>query len=100
MTKLVPAKSTPSEEISAGFDKLAQPGWCLLTGHWIADWAALENMREVEILAGDTVVQPARLNRARSDIDARLKLPEKGYRSGLLDQVDLSVIGDYAECCA
>jgi hypothetical protein len=28
VTKLVPAKSTPSEEISARLDKLAQPGWC------------------------------------------------------------------------
>jgi hypothetical protein len=28
VTKLVPAKSTPSGEISAGFDKFARPGWC------------------------------------------------------------------------
>jgi hypothetical protein len=34
MTKLVPAKSTPSQEISAGFDKLAQP---LGSGHGSMD---------------------------------------------------------------
>jgi SAM-dependent methyltransferase len=96
VTKLAPAKSTPSEQISAGFDGFAQPGWCLVTGQWIAGWAALENVREVEILAGDTVVHRARLSRARPDIAARLKLPEKDTLIGFSDQVDLSGIGDYA----
>jgi SAM-dependent methyltransferase len=96
VTKLVPAKITPSKQISAGFDGLAQPGWCLVTGQWIAGWAALENVREIEILAGDTVVHRARLNRARPDIAARLKLPEKDTLIGFSDQVDLAGIGDYA----
>jgi hypothetical protein len=100
MTKLVPANSTPSEEISARLDKLAQPGWCLLTGQWIAGWAALENMREVEILAGDTVVHHARLNRARSDIDARLKLPEKDTDRGSWTGWTCPLSVTMRECCA
>jgi hypothetical protein len=68
----------------------------VITGQWIAGWPALENVREVEILAGDTVVHHARLNRARSDIAARLKLPEKDAPIGFLEPGGLIRYGDYA----
>jgi hypothetical protein len=47
-------------------------------------------VREVEILAGDTVVHHARLNRARFEIAARLNLPETNALIGFSDPVDLS----------
>jgi hypothetical protein len=78
VTKLVPpAADASSKKISAGFDRLSDPGWCLVTGQWLAGWAAIENVHEIEVLAGDTLTHRARLNRPRPEIAARLNLPEK-----------------------
>ncbi len=97
VTKLVPpVAEAPSEKILAGFDRLSHPGWCLVTGQWLAGWAAIENVHEIEILAGDTLIHRARLNRPRPEIAAKLNLPEKHASIGFSDQVDLSEIGDYA----
>jgi hypothetical protein len=50
VAKLVPpVAGTSSEKIPAGFDRLSSPGWYLVTGQWIAGWAAIENVREIEV---------------------------------------------------
>jgi SAM-dependent methyltransferase len=96
VTKLVPPVAGASpEKMLAGFDQLSQPGWCLVTGQWLTGWAAIENIREIEVLGGDTLVHRARLNRPRPDIAARLSLRENAL-IGFSDQVDLSKVGDYA----
>jgi Methyltransferase domain len=97
VTKLVPpAADGSSAKTSAGFDRLSHPGWCLVTGQWLAGWAAIENVDEIEVLAGDTLIHHARLNRPRPEIAAKLNLPEEKALIGFSDQVDLSGIGDYA----
>lgn len=96
VAKLVPpVAGTSSEKSPVGFDRLSRPGWYLVTGQWIAGWVAIENVREIEVLAGDTPIHRARLNRPRPEIAAQLGLPEHTL-IGFSDQVDLSKIGDYA----
>jgi methyltransferase family protein len=90
-----PVAAIPPENRPAGFDQLSHPGWCLVTGQWLAGWAAIENVREIEVLAGDSLVHHARLNRPRPEIAARLNLPENAL-IGFSEQVDLSKLGDYA----
>ena len=97
VTKLVPpVTDASSKKISAGFDRLSHPGWCLVTGQWLAGWAAIENVHEIEVLAGDTLIHRVRLNRPRPEIAAKLNLPEENALIGFSDQVDLSGIGDCA----
>jgi SAM-dependent methyltransferase len=98
VTKLVPpvVADASSKKILASFDRLSHPGWCLVTGQWLAGWAAIENVHEIEILAGDTLIHRARLNRPRPEIAAKLNLPDKNALIGFSDQVDLSETGDYA----
>ena len=81
-------------EIRAGFDHLSQPGWCLVTGQWITGWASIEDVHEVEVLAGETLIHRARLNRRRPEIAARFNLPEDAFVA-FSDQVDLSDVCDY-----
>ena len=96
VTKLVPPVAVPSSErIPAGFDRLSQPGWCLVTGQWITGWAGIEDVHEVEVLAGETLIHRARLNRRRPEIAARFNLPEDAFIA-FSDQVDLSKVCDYA----
>ncbi|MEP6685777.1 MAG: class I SAM-dependent methyltransferase [Verrucomicrobiota bacterium] len=95
--KLLPSPGTaPPKQTFAGFDRLALPNWSLVTGQWLSGWAAVENVTEVEVLAGDTIIHRARLNRPRPEIAARLKLPENNALIGFSDQLDLSHIGDVA----
>ena len=97
VTKLAPpVAATSSEKIPAGFDRLSHPGWCLVTGQWLTGWAAIENVHEIELLAGDTLIHRARLNRPRPEIAAKLNLPDKDALIGFSDQADLSGIRDYA----
>ena len=53
-------------------------------------------MHEIEVLAGDTLIHRARLNRPRPEIAAKFNLPAENALIGFSDQVDLSEIGDYA----
>jgi hypothetical protein len=64
MAKLVLAKEHPVGRNLHHARQSRAPGWVLVTGQWFAPWAALENVRKVEILAGDTIVHHARTNRA------------------------------------
>jgi SAM-dependent methyltransferase len=96
VTKLVPpVAGAILQTIPAGFDQLSHPGWCLVTGQWLAGWAAIEGIREIEVLSGDTLIHRARLNRPRPEIATRFNLPENAL-IGFSDQMDLSGIGDYA----
>ncbi len=46
-----PAALKPNSR--AGFDRLAQPGWYLVTGQWLTGWTTVAGAAEVEILADD-----------------------------------------------
>jgi hypothetical protein len=66
-----------------------------VTGQWLAGWAAIDNVHEVEIRAAGKVFHRAKLNRPRPGLATALKLPNIDAAIGFCDQVDLSAIGDY-----
>ena len=93
--KLLPNVATSqASKSTGGFDRLSQPNWYLITGQWLTGWTTAET-GEVEILAGDTVIHRAQLNRPRPDVAKRFKLSDSQARIGFADQVDLSSLGDY-----
>ena len=75
--------------------RLCKPGWCLVTGEWLAGWAAIDDVHEVEIRADGKVFHRAELNRPRPELATALRLPNTNAAIGFYDQVDLSAIGDY-----
>lgn len=97
MSKLVPQTSAaPVAGERAGFDRLAQPGWYLVTGQWLTGWTTAEGVSEVEILAGEKLIQRARLIRSRPDLTKRLNLPNSEAKIGFAEQIDLTSLGDYS----
>jgi SAM-dependent methyltransferase len=93
--KLIPQSIPVRTQKNAGFDTLAEPGWCLVTGQWLAGWVAIDNVHEIEIRAAGKVFHRAKLNRPRPEVATALKLPNTNAAIGFCDQVDLSAIGDY-----
>lgn len=93
--KLIPRSVPVRMQRNAGFDALCKPGWCLVTGQWLAGWAAIDNVHEVEIRAGGKVFHRVKLNRPRPELATALRLPNTNATIGFCDQVDLSAIGDY-----
>jgi SAM-dependent methyltransferase len=84
----IPIKTT------AGFRHLAHPGWFLVTGQWIEGWVVAENVREIEIVAGEFIIHRTQLNRPQPDIAEQLGLPDCEALIGFRDQVELSGVGD------
>ncbi|SRR6266496_972220 len=95
--RIVPLEKVPLEiplKTTAGFKHLAHPGWLLVTGQWIEGWVVAENVREIEIVAGDFVIHRTQLNRPQPEIAAQLGLPDCDALIGFRDQVELSGVGD------
>jgi SAM-dependent methyltransferase len=96
MAKLMPdATALPAANVTSGFDRLAYAGWSLVTGQWLTGWTTAEGVNEVEILAGEKVIQRTRLTRPRPDLAKRLKLSDARAKIGFAEQVDLTNLGDY-----
>jgi len=95
--RIVPLKKVPLEisvKTTAGFKHLAHPGWFLVTGQWIEGWVVAENVREIQIVAGDFIIHRTQLNRPQPEIAAQLRLPDCDALIGFRDQVELSGAGD------
>ena len=95
--RIIPLEKVPLEiplKVTAGFKHLAQPGWFLVTGQWIEGWVVAENVREIEIVAGDFVIHRTQLNRPQPEIAAQLGLPDCNALIGFRDQVELSGVED------
>lgn len=91
---LAPEKPAAADG-KAGFDRLENPGWWLVTGQWLSGWTTVEGVNEVEVFAGEKMLQRARLSRARPDLAKRLQLADPQTRIGFSEQVDLRSLGDY-----
>jgi SAM-dependent methyltransferase len=97
VSRIVPLEEVPSEislKTTAGFQHLTYPGWFLVTGQWIEGWVVAENVREVEVVAGDIVIHRTQLNRPQPEIAARLGLSDRDALIGFRDQIELSGVGD------
>jgi hypothetical protein len=97
VSRIIPQEKIPSEipsKTTAGFQNLTHPGWFLVTGQWIEGWVVAENVSQIEIVAGDTIIHQTQLNRPQPEIAAQLGLPDCDALIGFRDQVDLSGVGD------
>ncbi len=97
VSRIIPLEKVPLEiplKATTGFKHLAHPGWFLVTGQWIEGWVVAEDVREIEIVAGDFVIHRTQLNRPQPEIAAQLGLPDCDALIGFRDQVELGGVGD------